>query len=109
MRAYTNDAPPLALAGQERLSAALRELREFEVELDGTAYRSGTVRGTNSHQLRFEEQRLALAKLRGTLEFFAAQRAREQLLGPEAGASSGQANDRRTPSQILDQVRARPP
>jgi len=91
----------------ERLSAAQRELREFEVELEGAAYRSGipgyTVRSkTSAYQAAFQEQSLALAKLRGTLEFFAAQRAREQLLGAE----DDQPIDRLTPSEIIDQASA---
>ena len=78
----------------ERFDAAQRELREFEVELDATAYRSGlpgyTVRSrTSAHQARFEEQRRMLAKLRASLEFFTAQRAHEADIEAEFGGGGG--------------------
>ena len=100
----------------ERFGAAQRELREFEVELDATAYRSGlpgyTVRSrTSAHQARFEEQRRMLAKLRGSLEFFTAQRAHEADVEAEfggggggGGGGSGRPIARLTPSEIIQQA-----
>ena len=88
------------------------------MELDGTAYRSGlpgfTVRSrTSAHQARFDEQSRTLAKLSGSLDFFAAQRARERLLGLDAdaggsgsgsGSGSGRPIARRTPGEIIQQA-----